>query len=172
MDYKEMCVKQGYVPSTCKMDGQMCWLLVKDGKDPCNGCNHDRYECKGRYDDTVYIPTATIFDEIKEERYNRINNHAVYATGVIMSVETDIGHKGKPQIQIKVSNLVSGDGYTIAFDEPDIAANYIPDIIVKYKVNQIFCEINGFGMAVYEKIKNITHVIDVVPIRYRRMDLS
>lgn len=48
MDYKKMCVQQGYVPSTCKLDGQLIWLLINDGKDPCKGCNHDRNECNGR----------------------------------------------------------------------------------------------------------------------------
>ena len=27
--YKEMCIQQGYVPPTCTMDGQMCFLLVQ-----------------------------------------------------------------------------------------------------------------------------------------------
>ena len=47
IDYKQMCIKQGYVPPTCKMDGQMCWLLVQAGKDPCDGCNWIREECHG-----------------------------------------------------------------------------------------------------------------------------
>ena len=46
--YKEMCVKQGYVPQTCTMDDQLCWLLVKSQGDPCQGCNEDRNVCKGR----------------------------------------------------------------------------------------------------------------------------
>ena len=46
--YKEMCIQQGYVPNTCTMDGQMCWLLVNSQGDPCKGCNEDRNKCKGR----------------------------------------------------------------------------------------------------------------------------
>ena len=46
--FKEMCIQQGYIPSTCTMDGQMCWLLVNSQGDPCKGCNEDRNKCKGR----------------------------------------------------------------------------------------------------------------------------
>ena len=35
--YKEMCIRQGYVPNTCTMDSQMCWLLVNSQGDPCKG---------------------------------------------------------------------------------------------------------------------------------------
>ena len=45
---KEMCIKQGYVPPTCIMDGQLCYMLVQKQGDPCKGCNADREECKGR----------------------------------------------------------------------------------------------------------------------------
>ena len=45
---KDMCVRQGYVPSSCTMPGQMCWLLVQKNGDPCNGCNEDRKKCYGR----------------------------------------------------------------------------------------------------------------------------
>jgi len=48
MDYKQMCIQQGYVPSTCTMDGQMCWLLMKSQGDPCKGCNENRSKCNGR----------------------------------------------------------------------------------------------------------------------------
>lgn len=41
MDMLRMCVKQGYVPPDCKLDGMMVWLLVQDGKTPCQGCNAD-----------------------------------------------------------------------------------------------------------------------------------
>lgn len=49
MDYKAMCIQQGYVPSTCQMNGQLCWLLVQEGKDPCKECNYNRAKCNGRH---------------------------------------------------------------------------------------------------------------------------
>lgn len=39
---KEMCIQQGYVPKDCKFPekgGMILFLLVKDGKNPCEGCN-------------------------------------------------------------------------------------------------------------------------------------
>jgi len=45
--FKVMCIEQGYIPPTCTMEGQLCWLLVKDGQIPCSGCNADRAICKG-----------------------------------------------------------------------------------------------------------------------------
>lgn len=43
MDYKQMCIQQGYVPNYCKMEGILIWLMVNEGKNPCNGC---LLECK------------------------------------------------------------------------------------------------------------------------------
>lgn len=51
--YKNMCIQQGYVPPTCTMDGQLAWLLVNEGKDPCKGCNENRDICNGR----IHLPT-------------------------------------------------------------------------------------------------------------------
>lgn len=42
--YKQMCIQQGYVPPTCTMEGQMCFLLVQSQGDPCKGCNADRFQ--------------------------------------------------------------------------------------------------------------------------------
>jgi len=46
--FKEMCIKQGYVPPTCTLDGQLCWLLVNSQGNPCIGCNADKNICKTR----------------------------------------------------------------------------------------------------------------------------
>ena len=72
MDYKQMCVQQGYVPSTCMMDGQMAWLLIKEGKDPCKGCNYNRKQCNGRYadyQDEMYLLMCTL--DLLSEREKR-----------------------------------------------------------------------------------------------------
>lgn len=45
---RDLCIKQGYVPQTCKLPGQMVFLLVKKQGNPCQGCNYDRNICKGR----------------------------------------------------------------------------------------------------------------------------
>lgn len=60
MDFKGMCVQQGYVPSTCTMDGQYCWMIVQSQGDPCKGCNGDRKVCKGRYNTNENKDTKVI----------------------------------------------------------------------------------------------------------------
>ena len=49
---KEMMVAQGYVPKECLLEGGLIWVLIKEGKDPCEGCNYDRRICKGGFDAT------------------------------------------------------------------------------------------------------------------------
>jgi hypothetical protein len=44
---RELCINQGYVPSDCKMPGEMIFALMHK-EDPCNGCNEDRNICNGR----------------------------------------------------------------------------------------------------------------------------
>ena len=39
---KQMCINQGYVPKDCKFPengGMLLFILVKEGKNPCVGCN-------------------------------------------------------------------------------------------------------------------------------------
>ena len=45
---REICIKQGYVPVNCKMDGHMILALTNSQNDPCIGCNEDRIICDGR----------------------------------------------------------------------------------------------------------------------------
>ena len=45
---RELCIQQGYVPSTCKLLGVLIWGLINKGESPCDGCNHDRDDCNGR----------------------------------------------------------------------------------------------------------------------------
>jgi len=46
--FHEMAVTQGYIPSTCTLDGELIILLINKGEDPCAGCNEDRKICQGR----------------------------------------------------------------------------------------------------------------------------
>lgn len=46
--FKQMCIRQGYIPATCTMDGQLAWMLVNKGESPCWGCNEDRKVCQGQ----------------------------------------------------------------------------------------------------------------------------
>lgn len=44
----DLCKQQGYVPQGCRLDGKLIFALVSEGKDSCDGCNHDRTICAGR----------------------------------------------------------------------------------------------------------------------------
>lgn len=43
-----MVINQGYVPGGCLLNGQVVYLLVKQGEDACAGCNLNRAICNGR----------------------------------------------------------------------------------------------------------------------------
>lgn len=45
---KEAFVKQGYVPDTCTISGEILCFLINGDKDPCDGCTQLRSVCKGR----------------------------------------------------------------------------------------------------------------------------
>lgn len=44
----KMAKGQGYVPGTCLLGGIVVMEEVKNGRDPCSGCNCDRGVCLGR----------------------------------------------------------------------------------------------------------------------------
>ena len=37
----QLCIKQGYVYPECQLDGQVVYLLIQEGKNPCEGCLAD-----------------------------------------------------------------------------------------------------------------------------------
>lgn len=43
-----MCIQQGYVPTTCLLAGMVVMSEVRDGRDPCAGCEGPRAKCGGR----------------------------------------------------------------------------------------------------------------------------
>ncbi len=44
----KMAIRQGYVPSTCLLNGRVIWTEITEGRDPCAGCKGPREQCKGR----------------------------------------------------------------------------------------------------------------------------
>lgn len=185
-----MCIKQGYIPPTCKMDGQLCWLLINDGKDPCVGCNYNREDCKGRkksdkYDSEFY-QVATYIDNYIErecqkeyeerlkkekEKCKRAEEHAKCNAKIVMSIVTDIGRRGHLEIEVKVNDLINEVGYVRKYENIEEVIVYVPTIIKKYGVGQIQCEINGLGVGIYDRLKNARLGVDVVPLTYRGLSL-
>ena len=160
----KICINQGYVPSDCKLDGMLVFLLVGDGKNPCDGCNancvHRTCKCKNNYTNKEEID--------KQER--AIKRKRISAnTQPVIFVDTDRDF-------ITITAMIPNDerGYVAHFKSPQEAAWFIPIICGKYNARQVFIEVNGFGIAVYdhllsngEKLDNI----DVIPMRCTSMRL-
>ena len=45
---RKLAVQQGYVPKTCLLDGFYIMAMINTAKDPCAGCNENRFVCGGR----------------------------------------------------------------------------------------------------------------------------
>lgn len=189
MDYKAMCIQQGYVPSTCKMDSQMCWLLVQEGKDPCKGCNYNRTKCNGRhapYESESYkfgLFVDAVLEAQRKRDYElnlaedkkvaeRQHKHSVCNAKVVMFIDTETNYKGKLEIEIKVNDLISERGYIKRFEDITNARNWIPAIVGNYGVQQIQIDSNGYGKAIFDAIESLGLDIDIVPIIYQGMHLN
>lgn len=57
-----MAKMQGYVPETCLLGGATVMHEVREGRDPCAGCNGPRAKCGGR--------------PKRSERYERLPNRS------------------------------------------------------------------------------------------------
>lgn len=189
MDYKHMCVNQGYVPSTCLMDGMMCWLLIKDGKDPCEGCMQNRAACNGRhapYENKSY-GLFCLWDKIdeidrqrREERERRLreiieqrkDGHLNGYTRTILEVRWEYGRE--PFVEIIVKDCVDEKAYVTKCRDIREAISIMRICCNKYKVEQIHVEDNGMGASIYndivESLKDIK--IDIVPLHYVQMQVN
>lgn len=189
MDYKAMCINQGYVPSTCKMDGKMCWLLIQEGKDPCKGCNYNRAKCNGRhapYESESYkfgLFVDAVLEAQRKRDYElnlaedkkvaeRQYKHSVCNAKVVMFIDTETNYRGKLEIEIKVNDLISERGYIKRFEDITNARNWIPAIVGNYGVQQIQIDSNGYGKVMFDAVESLNLKIDIVPIIYQGMHLG
>lgn len=44
----ELAIGQGYVPKTCLLGGMIVMGVVREARDPCEGCASPRHKCNGR----------------------------------------------------------------------------------------------------------------------------
>lgn len=56
--WKDLMIKQGYVPEKCELNGTIIWGLINKPEDPCSGCNVPRTRCGGRSADPDYMEKA------------------------------------------------------------------------------------------------------------------
>lgn len=159
MDMLKICIEQGYVPSECKMDGMLIWLLINEGRNPCDGCNADCIHSRC----TECVKEKHISRE-ELERKERIEKRKTLATNseTIIYVDTDYD-------SVIITAIVPNfeRGYVVRCKNgADEASYYISIMCNKYKARQVIIPLNGYGIVVYDSLKarNLKD-IDIVPIR-------
>ena len=135
---KDKCINQGYVPKHCKLNGELIWLLIKDGKNPCKGCNHD---CISR-----------INEENKyAEKEKRVEQFYSGNKKTIMVIDTE---QSTMSIYVTVVETKTKVGYIKRFDDISTACSMIPMICRIYKVDTVIIDKMGWGMAISDGIKD------------------
>lgn len=157
MDMLRMCVKQGYVPPDCKLDGMMVWLLVQDGKTPCQGCNADCVHKKTQH-------TECRRTEEEQERLNRIKKRESLGTNSNPIVYVDAGIHDTTITAILPN---SERGYVKYCKESiEDAVVYIEVMCRKYNANQVIICTNGFGIAIYDYlVSRKLDWLDIIPFK-------
>ena len=162
-----ICIGQGYVPLGCKMDGMLVWLLIQDGKNPCEGCNAN---CVHRRCSSDCVKEKYIREELEHiskeelEHRERIKKRKELGTNSEPIVYVDTDYK---DATITVVDPNSERGYVAhCKNGVDEAALYITIMCNKYKAKQVIIVLNGWGIGIYEclKIRKLKDV-DIVPIR-------
>lgn len=167
IDILKMCITQGYVPPGCKLDGTMVWLLVKDGKNPCIGCNADCVHRKTppTQEQVQWFKEQRETEKTEErEKLERIRKREILGTNSdpIIYVDTD-AHSAI--IMAIVPN--SEKGYIKRCRESvEEAAAYIEIMCKEHNAKQVIIPLNGYGIAIYRILadKNLKW-LDIVPIR-------
>lgn len=134
----DMCIKQGYVPLDCKLDGMMVWLLVGNNLNPCDGCNADcvhRKNSKNQYNE----------DRIEERK-----NHGTSSEPIIY---VDAGFHDTlitavlPDTEKAYIKRCKGSLEEAAF--------YIERMCIEYGVKQVIIPTDVCGKYIYDCLKNI-----------------
>lgn len=187
MDYKQMCIQQGYVPSTCTMDGQYCWMLVNSQGDPCKGCNENRKKCNGRhvpYEDKTYglMCFLDFIDETEKKRQEenrkrheeiiqqRKDGHMNGFTRTLLEVRWDRDKEGY-KLEIVVKELVDEKAYYISTYDIGEMLSIVNYCCHTYNIEQIHVETIGFGESIYSALIDKINNIDIVPLRYHKLKL-
>ena len=158
MDLFSFCAQQGYVPYDCQLKGILILGLIQDGKNPCVGC---RANCPHHI--TVPDPEYVQYKEkeaaIKAEKNMRIAAR-MRKHNITTMMNIDCDYKN---ILITVICLDTERMYIKKLSSIEEASVIIPSICHAYHVEQILIETNGFGISLYDRIKEIPNV-DVVPL--------
>lgn len=181
LDMLDLCIKQGYVPPNCTLDGMIVFGLIQEGKNPCIGCNvncpHAQksltpLEREQQLEQQYYYEMENIKNREKErKKKERINKRKAQGNinGFIM-IDTDY-YKGKQEAVITVIKLLEEKMYTHNCKTVNEVVAAIPLICRKYHINQVIIDTHGFGIAVADALngKIFDNDIDIVPMRVSKM---
>lgn len=187
MDYKQMCIQQGYVPSTCTMDGRHCWILVNSKGDPCKGCNENRSKCNGRhtpYEDKDYGFMCFLDkrdeSEKKQQEENRRRQEEIIQqrkkghmngfTKTLLEVRWDRDVGGR-KLDIIVKELADEKAYYISTYSIRELLSIVDYCCHTYNIEQIHVENIGFGESIYSALIDSIKNIDIVPLRYHKLKI-
>lgn len=161
----KLCIEQGYVPSNCQLNGTILFLLIREGCNPCLGCNVEcEYRKKVTLKDPKELQIANL-DKQRDIKVTRIRKRSKN-NSIIMNIDCDY-----KTVHISVMDLMNETICTKRFYDFTEATCYIPVICYKYKVEQIIIDIAGCGVSIYDSIKNKVDV-DIVPLKYVPMKVD
>ena len=160
-----LCVKQGYVPYDCQLNGLMILGLVHSGKNPCVGCkaNCPHTVVESEYTQQYQQYKKNLKTMQKDMRIaNRMKKNHIKT---IMNIDCEY-----TDITLSIICLDSEKMYTKKFyDIEEVTAKILP-ICSAYHVEQILIDTSGFGFHLYEKIKNLPNV-DIVPLKWHPLNV-
>jgi len=177
----DLCIKQGYVPPDCTLDGMVVFGLVQEGKKPCYGCNINCPHAQKSLtplerEQHIYEQYCYEMENIKDrenerKKRERISKRKAHGdiNGFIV-IDPDY-YRGKPESVITVINLLEEKMYTHNCKTIDEVVAGIPLICNKYKINQVIIDTHGFGIRIADALneKIMDDKIDIVPMRVSKM---
>ncbi len=170
-EVKELCIKQGYVPLECKLDGRLVWALVNDGRNPCIGCNaicvHKRADFTPEEKKCMEEQFQEWYEENKKKQQKyieRIEKRRKLRTNSQPFIYVDVEYNGAEIVAI-LPNLE--EGYVkFGKESPEKIAMWIETMCLKHKIKQVIIPLNGLGVGIYDcLVRRKLDWLDTVPIK-------
>lgn len=140
MDMLDICIKQGYVPPDCKLDGAIAFMIVRDGKNPCDGCHADCIHKKSSYCREVFY----------DDKSKRVQRRKKLGTNSEPTIYVDTARSSTTITAILPNSEI---GYVRhVTDGIECTADYIENMCIKYGAKQVIIDTSGFGIAVCDSL--------------------
>jgi len=92
-------------------------------------------------------------------------------TRIILEVKWVMAYPDK-FIEIIVKDIADEKAYITKCRDMNHMLSIVSQCCKKYNVEQIHIEENGIGLCIYDSLINIIKDIDIVPLRYSRLNLN